>query len=223
MKSSHKKIRRIYYSAGMISLVLLPICLGIFLFEKGVFKKYRSFEINTMSKEMYLENEKTNDTLAFRVFHKLKFENYLLDSNIQINQSKIENALNRIKKIIVSRDYKNGIRFQFDNTCNYSDYVKVLNSIRKTDNLNFAILKDHVLAFFYDIKMHKAKYKATQHKYVPICGTGEIELMEACRKLEAIEKQKTEIELNKRFKEFYISYLLIVLMFVIQVVNFFFT
>lgn len=213
--------KKIYYSAGMISLVILPILLSLFLYKKGVFKKYHYIEINTTSKEKYLEYEKTEDSLALRVLHKMNYVNYLMDSNSLFNHSKIENAKIRIKKMIQSRDYNNGIRFQIENTCSYNDYVKVLNSIIKTDDLAYAmrVMEDDVLVFYYNKKKYSENFNKIHKPYRPICATGELEAIQEYQRLKELETFRKNDELMQRFKDFYISYILIALMFILQIMK----
>jgi adenine specific DNA methylase Mod len=117
-----KHNRKIYYSAGLISIILLPALCVLHLKNNDAFIHY-----GVISYSVWDGKENEIGTEGIREFlnsKKYKIVNLTGDNNS--NKIKLDNAADKIKRMIVSKDSINGIKFHFSQKSQYWTYVRVL-------------------------------------------------------------------------------------------------
>ena len=101
---------------------MLPILCVLYFKNNNSFKQYGSIDI-----QIWDGNENNTDTKGIRTF--LNSKKYFIVSLTGENKSdqiKLVNAENTIKKLMISNDSLNGVKFHFEKKSEYWTYVKVL-------------------------------------------------------------------------------------------------
>jgi hypothetical protein len=114
---------KIYYSAGLISIILLPIFCIIYLKNNDAFTNYGSIELQTW-------NGKDFEPEVTKFLNSKKFSIVTLTGNLKSYEAKLNIAEKQIKKLILSKDSINGIKFHFEAKSEYWAFVKVLDILQ---------------------------------------------------------------------------------------------
>ena len=117
-----KSSRKIYYSAGLISIILLPILCIMYLKNNNAFKQYGSIDL-----QVWDGKENNIGTKGIRTF--LNSKKYFivdLTGENKSDQIKLNNAENTIKKLMISKDSLNGVKFHFGEKSEYWTFIRVL-------------------------------------------------------------------------------------------------
>lgn len=116
--------RKLYYSAGLISIILLPIFCLIYLNSIKAFKQFGSIQIS-LSDKGFTEN---NVSLK-KYLNSKRYFIVNLTGNNKIDKLKLENANILIKKIILSKDSIQGVKFNLRKS-EYWTFIKILDILR---------------------------------------------------------------------------------------------
>ncbi len=136
----HKK--RLYYTSGIISLVLLPILCVWYLQKQKAFEKPRVLEIN-----WWFNWNKHSDDFSFDVHPERRFVEIKLtgDDNeniIRLNYSQLE-----VRKPIESKDTTTGVHFIFEDNSKYWTFIRAVD-ICKIEKAVYFVPKDNDLWVF---------------------------------------------------------------------------
>ena len=129
-----KHNKKIYYSAGLISIILLPIFCLIYLKSIDAFTQYGSIDLYTWDGK---EDSIITKGLS-KFLNSKKYTIVTLTGNINSDERKLNIAQKNIQKLISSKDTINGIRFHFDQKSQYWAFVKVLD-ILQVENAKFYV------------------------------------------------------------------------------------
>jgi len=151
-----RKCVKIYYPAGLISLIFLPI-LCIWNQQKA-FIKYGALDIayvyQAYSSRVEIDNFREYQIITFSGDH-------------QKDLIAIEKAHHRLKSIVKNGDTLNGLHFKFDNSAKYWNLVKV-NEFCQLEKAYIYIDGDDIWAYY------TPPIKSTPSQPMFVCGTGEI-------------------------------------------------
>ncbi|MES2286843.1 MAG: hypothetical protein V4547_14230 [Bacteroidota bacterium] len=136
MKSQLKHTKPIYYTAGLISLIMLPILCIWNLDNNKAFEKQHVLELLWWSKD--------RKDQQFDVHPSRKFDDTYLTSDNNSNKIKLDASQLKIRKLIATNDTINGVHFIFDNNSKYWTLVKVID-ICNVEGAEHFILKDNDL------------------------------------------------------------------------------
>ena len=129
-----KHNKKIYYSAGLISIILLPIFCLIYLKSIDAFTNYGSIELYTWDgKEDSILTKGLSEFLNSK-----KYTIVTLTGNINSDEAKLNIAQKNIQNLISSKDTINGIRFHFNQKSQYWAFIKVLD-ILQVENAKFYV------------------------------------------------------------------------------------
>jgi hypothetical protein len=129
-----KHNKKIYYSSGLISIILLPIFCLIYLKSIDAFTQYGSIDLYTWDGK---EDSIITKGLS-KFLNSKKYTIVTLTGNINSDETKLNIAQKNIQKLISSKDTINGIRFHFDQKSQYWAFVKVLD-ILQVENAKFYV------------------------------------------------------------------------------------
>jgi hypothetical protein len=132
MRKHHKNI---YYSAGLISILLLPVLCGIFLKSRDAFTSYGVIPIQVWDGKDY-KNEVTH------FLHSKKFTTVNLTGNC--DAIKLKKASKKIRIITLFKDSVNGVRFHFEKKSEYWSYIKVLDILQIEKAKLYVIYKNDI-------------------------------------------------------------------------------
>jgi len=120
-----QKRKKIYYSAGLISIIMLPILCLINIKNNDAFKNRSSMDFQNWDG---LENtEFFKNNIAF--LNTKTFTTVYLTGNNNLDSIKLKKAQKSIKALVKSKDSVSGIKFHFGQKAQYWTYIKVLDVI----------------------------------------------------------------------------------------------
>jgi hypothetical protein len=151
-----KHNKKIYYSAGLISIIMLPILCVIYLKNNDAFVNYGSIELETW-------NGKDFEPEITKFLNSKKFTVVTLTGNINSDKTKLNDAEQKIKRLIISKDSINGIKFHFEKKSEYWTFVKVLDILESEKARFYVPYKNDI--WFTNPRQPKKKIKTF------VCGT----------------------------------------------------
>jgi hypothetical protein len=202
-----KQRKKLYYSAGLISIILLPIFCLIYLNNINAFKKFGSIDISLPDKEFRKDNVNLK-----RYLNSKKYFIINLTGDNKTDELKLKNANILIKKIILSKDSIQGVKFNFGKKSEYWTFIKILD-ILVINNAQLYDLQDNELWFTNPPKLKNGIKKSSETEkninsktnYVN-CGTQYVNLKS--QEVNEIEN----IGINEFIKNYYLSIIAYLLM-----------
>ncbi|MFB9080002.1 hypothetical protein ACFFLS_08925 [Flavobacterium procerum] len=114
-----RKQKKIYYSAGLISILLLPVLCILYLENIDAFTHYGSIDL-------YVWNGKDFKEETTKFLNSKKFTIVNLTGDSVSDKAKLKIAQKNVRQIISTKDSIKGIKFHFDNKAQYWSYISVL-------------------------------------------------------------------------------------------------
>jgi hypothetical protein len=114
-----KSSRKIYYSAGLISIILLPILCILYLKNNNAFKQYGSIDLQIWDGKEYRKEITT-------FLNSKKYYLVNLTGENKSDKIKLNNAEKTINKLIISNDSIIGVKFHFEKKSEYWTFIRVL-------------------------------------------------------------------------------------------------
>ena len=114
-----KHNKKIYYSAGLISIILLPLFCILYLKSIDAFTHYGSIDL-------YAWNGKDFKKETTQFLNSKKFTIVNLTGNLDSDKAKLDIAQKNIKRIILTKDSIKGIKFHFEKKSEYWSYIRVI-------------------------------------------------------------------------------------------------
>jgi hypothetical protein len=151
-----KHNKKIYYSAGLISIIMLPILCVIYLKNNDAFVNYGSIKLEFW-------NGKDFEPEITKFLNSKKFTVVTLTGNINSDKIKLNDAEQKIKRLIISKDSINGIKFHFEKKSEYWAFVKVLDILESEKARFYVPYKNDI--WFTNPRQPKKKIKTF------VCGT----------------------------------------------------
>ncbi|MDR7209145.1 hypothetical protein [Flavobacterium piscis] len=137
-----QKRKRIYYSAGLISIILLPIFCLISIKNSNPFRNSNSIGFQSMGGQ--------EDTELFKSYtaflNTKKFTTVALTGNNFSDSIKLEEAQNDIKELVKSKDSVAGIKFHFGQKSKYWTFIRALDILYVEQCYTFFVYKDDIWA-----------------------------------------------------------------------------
>lgn len=117
-----KHRKKAFYSAGAISIILLPILCFFYLKSNNAFTSYRSIDL-----QVWDGKESDVGTKGIRSLLKTKkFITIRLTGDEKTDIAKLRFAQQKVESIIRTKDSVLGIKFHFEKKSQYWAYIKVL-------------------------------------------------------------------------------------------------
>ena len=120
-----KKLRKIYHTNGLISIIFLIIICYIFFNNYKMVTKGNCMEIRVPD-EQNVSEEFSRDGIHLR----REFIDYVLTGNDFFDNIKIDNAMLQIRSININKDTIKGIHFIFTDKSKYKSFVKILDMLK---------------------------------------------------------------------------------------------
>lgn len=198
-----------YYSAGLISIILLPVFCTVYLISIDAFTQYGALSLGLWDGKSY-KKEFT------QIINTKKFKIINLTGNADSDKVKLMKAQKDMRNIIFTKDSINGIKFHFEKISQYWSFVWVLDILSIEKARAYIVDKNDIWVFNpIEPKPNKnaLKIKFYDCGYQPYTPTNEGFILKLDWK-EMIE----ELKLNRNeiiviLKKFYlplIAYLLMV-------------
>ena len=135
---------------------MLPILCVIYLKNNDAFVNYGSIELETW-------NGKDFEPEITKFLNSKKFTVVTLTGNINSDKTKLNEAEQKIKRLIISKDSINGIKFHFEKKSEYWTFVKVLDILESEKARFYVPYKNDI--WFTNPRQPKKKIKTF------VCGT----------------------------------------------------
>ncbi len=162
---------KIFYPAGLISLILLPILCIWNLNKQKAFEKIGALEVAYFyhnELEEYSNLTSFKKAISSRNYIEIEFTGNKKDDNIIFEYAKV-----KIKKLIKSKDTLNGIHFKFTEKAKYWHFVKAVDICQQKNQ--YPIMDENNIWFSYYTPSIEEK-----KDYIWVCGTNDaIRIVEA--------------------------------------------
>lgn len=181
--------RRLYYPAGLISLVLLPaLCIG-YLFLNHVFDKFVVFEVNWWNPQEY--GQYVPDNFVKEANPDKHFYDVNLTGDNQADKVKLKHAQKAIHELVQSQDTSTIVHFHFSKTARYWTFVEALDICQIEKAMFYIPYKNDL----WVLNPEPASTKEKKEQMVgPNCGTS------AMRDYEIITREKEEEQTEKMWR-----------------------
>ena len=135
MKVNPKSQRLIYYSAGSISLIFLPIICFWYLHKNNAFDKFVSLEITWWAPRLSIDNPQIypKESHPDKLYTEIS-----LTGNTNEDSKKLEYAKVKIKELVISGDTLTGVHFHFSDNSKYWTLIKAIDMCY-TENATYFI------------------------------------------------------------------------------------
>jgi hypothetical protein len=160
-----KHNRKIYYSAGLISIILLPILCILHLKSIDAFTDYRSIDLQIWDGKE--DNIRPNGVAKYLNSKKYTIVN--LNGNNSSDKTKLYKAKKLVHKLILSKDSINGLKFHFGEKSEYWTFISVLNILIEENAEFYVPYKSDI--WFANPKPRKIN-KKTRYINIVHCGNG---------------------------------------------------
>jgi uncharacterized protein YktA (UPF0223 family) len=197
-----KHNKKFYYSAGLISIILLPICCILYLKSIDAFTHYGSIDL-------YAWNGKDFKKETIQFLNSKKFKIINLTGDSVSDKKKLNIAQKEIKKIISTKDSIRGIKFHFEKKSEYWSYVRVIEILEIENAKVYLPYKNDI--WFANPREPKKKIKTF------VCGTRYSTIY--IDKTESKIKWQEIIEVLKKYYLPIIAYILMVFFTFKRIIN----
>jgi hypothetical protein len=196
-----RKHKKIYYSAGLISIIMLPVLCIIYLKSIDAFTHYGSINL-------YVWNGKDFKEETTKFLNSKKFSVVNLTGNLDSDLAKLNIAQKSVKQIISTKDSVKGIKFHFEKEAEYWSYIRVLDILQIENAKVYLPYKNDI--WFANPREIKQKSKVNKTKIKSfICVSGRLQNEYIEENISKISYRKV-IEFSKKYYLPIIAYILMV-------------
>ncbi len=199
-----------YYPAGLISLILLPILCIWYLEKNRAFHKLVCLEV-----VYWGENHPSYYKQEFVIHPEREFVNLKLTGNERENKIKLDFAQLTIRELVATKDTVTGIHFILDDGLKYKTLIYVLDILEVENARQFVAREDDIWVFNY---IPKLKPKEQELKPGFICGTPYVLLNQKNTKSDKQIEEENKAETNyiiQTAETFSVSVVLFIIMIVL--------
>jgi len=198
----HKPHKKLYYTSGMISLLLLPILCVLYLQKTKVFEHLYVIEINTLTPEL-IKNWREQGR-NFDIHPKRNFINICLTGNDKEDRTKLDFVQLQLRDLVNSKDTISGVHIILGSESKYWAFIEIINISMKEKAKRFAYIGNDF--WFYNYFPKPVVIKKVDIGPLLSCGTGDANYL---RNIEEQEKKNQILlelkEIPKHLKITYIS------------------
>lgn len=218
MTDKPRYTNRIYYSAGLISLVLLPILCLCYLNNRKAFRKERVMEINWWSDNVY---KYTNYKIPYFIHPERKFIDINLTANDKENKIKLDFAQLEIRQMVSTKDTINAVHFYFADNAKYWTLIRAFDICNIEKAKMYVPKGNDVWVFYYTLK---PKVILTDNMK-PVCGNAMLlDDVVFINPYEQVDNEKSEVskyifEIAKKYSVFAILFMLMTFLAIRKIFN----
>jgi hypothetical protein len=193
----HKPHKKLYYTSGLISLLLLPILCVFYLQSQRIFKPIISIEYKELfhKGDIYLRTEESK-----------AYKTYCLSGKEVYDKNILKLVHKQIHELVTKKDEKNGILVRFSGKTKLWSFIEVLNICYKEDIQQYEFFNDEFKLYYSSFKHDELIDKNLSSEY-EICGTARISNMMLIK--EVLEKNQVLRQQKETPKSLIIFYILL--------------
>ena len=161
---NHKPHKKLYYTSGLISLLLLPILCVLYLQKQGAFNPIFSIEYKEIFDygDVFLRTEKRK-----------RYKTYCLSGD-EVSDRKILKVVHeKMHELVAKKDEKNGVIVKFSNKSTFSSFIEILNICYKENIQLYEFYNDEFKLYYSSFSYDELINKDQSSDY-EICGTARI-------------------------------------------------
>lgn len=136
----------IWYSPGMVSLVLLPVLCLNYMQSLGCFEKQNLLPVFRITKEFY-EPPRKSGIVFVRPPDRSNLE-IVLDGNDKDAKTRLDFAQRYVNQIVAGSDTAKGILFRFTGQAKYWMFVRALDICKTAKIQHFVTMENNVQAYY---------------------------------------------------------------------------
>jgi hypothetical protein len=205
-----RKHKKIYYSAGLISILMLPVLCIIYLNNINAFTHYGGIDL-------FLWNGKDSKEETTKFLNSKTFTVVNLTGNLESDISKLRIAQKNVKKIISTKDSIKGIKFHFEKKAEYWSYIRVLDIFQIEKAKTYLAYKNDIwFANPREVKQKPIVYKEMITPFICTSGSLDNEYLEELKNKITYERV---IEFSKKYYLPIIAYIFMLFFTLRRIVN----
>lgn len=202
---NHKPHKKLYYTSGLISLLLLPVLCVLYLQKTKVFERLYAIELNAWTQER--ANNRRANGYDFYINPKRNYLNICLSGNKKEDRTKLDFVQLNMRDLLKSKDTISGIHIVFGNQTKYWALIETLNICLKEKARTYVLVGNDFWFFNYYPKPIKKK----EDNFRVSCGTADANYL---RNLEEQEEQnQILLQLKETPQGLIIFYILLSILF----------
>jgi len=201
---NHKPHKKLYYTSGLISLLLLPILCVLYLQKQGAFNPIFSIEYREIFHCGDIYN-RTKENRSYKI--------YCLSGD-EVSDTKILKLVHeQMHELVAKKDAKSGVLVKFSNKSNFSSFIEILNICYKENIQRYEFYNDEFKLYYSSFNNNELINKDQSSDY-EICGTARI----SQRKLseEAVIQNQIIQNLKETPQRLIIFYILLSILFLLM-------
>lgn len=161
---NHKPHKKLYYTSGLISLLLLPILCVLYLQKQGASNPIFSIEY----KEIF-----HHGNISLRSKENKAYKTYCLSGD-EVSDTKILKSVHeQMHELVTKKDAKSGVLVRFSNKSNFSSFIEILNICYKENIQRYEFYNDEFKLYYSSFNYDELINKDQSSDY-EICGTARI-------------------------------------------------
>ncbi len=122
---NHKPHKKLYYTSGLISLLLLPILCVLYVQKTKVFERLYAIELNAwtplMSEYWVMEG------YDYYIHPQRNYLNIYLTGNEKEDRTKLDFVQLQLRDLVKSKDTLSGVHIVLGNNSKYWEFVEIIN------------------------------------------------------------------------------------------------
>ena len=198
---NYKPHKKLYYTSGLISLLLLPILCVLYLQKQGAFNPIFSIEY----REIFHDG-----VISLRTKENRKYKTYYLSGD-EVSDTKILKLVHeKIHELVTKKDAKSGVLVRFSNKSNFSSFIEILNICYKENIQLYEFYNDEFKLYYSSFSYDEFINKDQSSDY-EICGTARIS--QRMLSEEAVKQNKIIRNLKETPVSLIIFYILLLTLF----------
>lgn len=180
-----RRYRKPYlYPPGLISLVLLPILILIYLYQSKAFQVEYAIEFNVQTKR---DVKQIMDLYGWESKPNRNYLNHCLQGDDAKDQATLKRAQMALRNMMQNRDTTIGVHFEFKDNAHYWTFIRTLDLCEIEHVIHFTSNSSHIWAYY--ISYHPKPSEVALNFKRLFCGTqtsklNELKIKERANKVE---------------------------------------
>jgi hypothetical protein len=188
---SHKPHKKLYYTSGLISLLLLPILCVLYLQKTKVFEPEYVIELNMWTPDM--SDGWIRGGYNYYIHPQRNYINIDLTGNEKEDRTKLDFVQLQMRDLLKKKDTVSGIHIVFDNQSKYWALIETLNICLKEKARTYVLVGNEF--WFFNYYPEPVITKKVVIGPIFSCGTVSISY------LQNIEEQEKQNQILQQLKE----------------------
>lgn len=152
---NYKPHKKLYYTSGLISLLLLPILCVLYLQKTRVFERFYAIELNAWTPEMSKYAREAG--YDYNIHPQRNYLNIYLTGNEKEDRIKLDFVQLQLRDLVKSKDTISGVHIVLGNNSKYWTLIEIINISMKEKARRFTYVGNDFWFFNYFPKPVKKK------------------------------------------------------------------